>query len=169
LGIYGRTEQLRYPVVTFLGKTDELKVKIKCFVGIILLSFLIVILLTFKIPCSDNSVFRSSSVQFTRSISDITPRDVFSVACGVTFISILAIDLAKSKDLACKAVATSINRSPERSFFTDFGEPAIPSKPFSIMNGEIFHKSLLGDVIIRNFGPENETFGLVWVHSDSST
>ncbi|GFT29407.1 hypothetical protein TNCV_176461 [Trichonephila clavipes] len=45
-GTYGRILQFRYPALTVAGRFGLLKVKIMCFVGITVASFLIVILLT---------------------------------------------------------------------------------------------------------------------------
>ena len=55
---------------------------------ILLLSLFIVILLTVTTPCSSNSDCISCSVQFNRSISDITPFDVFKVELHYFYNSI---------------------------------------------------------------------------------
>ncbi|GFX99760.1 hypothetical protein TNCV_257991 [Trichonephila clavipes] len=44
----------------------------------------------------------------------------------------------------------SINKSPERNFFTDFGSPPIPLRAFCIAKGDFRDISLLGIDRIKN-------------------
>ena len=115
--------------MTYFGKLGVLKVRIKCFVEIILFSLFIVIRLTLVTPCAASSDRISSSVQLKSSVSDITPLEEFNVACSETDIWIFPIDFADRYDLACVSEVTSIKRSPDRNFLTDFGDPPMPCSP----------------------------------------
>ncbi|GFW14535.1 hypothetical protein TNCV_2358591 [Trichonephila clavipes] len=57
---------------------------------------------------------------------------------------------ANKKNFDCRADTVSINESPERNFFTDFGSPPIPLRAFCMAKGDFCDILLFGKDKIKN-------------------
>ncbi|GFW07142.1 hypothetical protein TNCV_3693371 [Trichonephila clavipes] len=97
-----------------------------CLVGKRVESFSIVILRTWVTLWSESPSSISPSEAYKRSGSDMTPRQEFNDLWGVTVKLESKNVFASKKDFVWRADMVSINKSPERNFFTDFGFPPIP-------------------------------------------
>ncbi|GFV36866.1 hypothetical protein TNCV_3124071 [Trichonephila clavipes] len=55
-----------------------------------------------------------------------------------------------TRKIDCIADTVSINKSPERNFFTDFQSPLIPLRPFYMAKGDFSDISLFGKDKVKN-------------------
>ena len=97
----------------------------------------------------------SPSGTYWRSSSDITPRQLFKVLCMLTVTGMFASEVHFFSLLACKLVLTSINNSPDLSFFIFFGSPIIDSIALFIKKGEVLEKSSSFLLMMKKHAPSS--------------